>query len=88
MFVLFSKRPLNNGSKGFRFCFKVGYYKNGKENLLINRQGKYIKRATKSRGIGAGMGDCFYQLHLFRRSLYVEHKWNRASARRLHHFAG
>ena len=86
MILLFLKRPLNNGSKGFRYCFKVGFYFTGKTKYIINKQGKYIKRVSKSNGYKFNLGICFNRLDFGKRSLYFYR--NEKSVRKVHHFAG
>ena len=72
MFVLVATKPLNDGTKGFRFNF-------------LGVKGLYRKRNKKSRGWfkyePLGTMNAY---HLGKRSLYVEH----AYGRKLYHFAG
>jgi len=79
MFVLFATKPLNDDTKGFRFNFL------GVKGLTRKRQ---AGRKNSSRGFKISLGDCMTNVHLRRRSVYIEHKFNRSSERRLHNFAG
>ena len=75
MFVLFATKPLNDGTKGFRFNFA------GIKGLTRKR--KNLKRSFKIDSSG-----CMTALHLGKRSLYIERKPNRKTDRKLCHFAG
>lgn len=79
MFVLFATKPLNDGTNGFRFNFA------GVKGLTRKRQ---PNRKDSSRGYKIIKGDCTTQLHLGKRSIYIEHKPNRSTERKFHHFAG
>jgi hypothetical protein len=46
------------------------------------------KRKTFSRGFKLEAGNCMTALHLGKRTVYFERKPNRASTRRVRHFAG
>mgnify|MGYP006228630637 CR=1 FL=1 len=75
MFVLFATKPLNDGTKGFRFNF-------------AGIKGLTRKRKTLGRGFKVTRNDCMTAVHLGKRTVYVEHKPNRNTQRRLRHFAG
>ena len=72
MFIILAPKPLNDGTKGFRFNF-------------LGQKGFYRKRASTSRGWNVQQGDTFKQYHMGKRTLAFEHK---APARQLRHFAG
>ena len=75
MFVLFATKPLNDGTKGFRFNF-------------AGIKGLTRKRKALGRGFKVIRNDCMTAVHLGKRTVYVEHKPNRNTQRRLRHFAG
>ena len=79
MFVLFATKPLNDGTQGFRFNFA------GIKGLTRKRK---PNRKDSNRGYKIVKGECTTQLHLGRRSVYVEHKPNRQTKRKLCHFEG
>jgi len=58
MFILFATKPLNDGTKGFRYNF-------------LGKKGLYRKRNTTSR-YGVTQGDCMKGYHFGKRSLYIE----------------
>jgi len=75
MFVLFATKPLNDGTNGFRFNF-------------AGVKGLTRKRKHASRGFKITRNDCMTALHLGKRTIYVEQKFNRNTKRKLCHFAG
>jgi len=76
MFVLFATKPLNDGTRGFRFNF-------------LGNKGLIRRRDHRSRGVSFyNRGACMTAHHLFKTSLYVEHNRNRNSERKFWHFAG
>ena len=75
MFVCFATKPLNDGTKGFRFNF-AGF------------KGLTRKRMNLSRGFAIERGKCTTKIHLGKRSIYIEQKPNRIGKRRIRHFAG
>tara|TARA_R100000315_G_scaffold58072_1_gene33032 strand:- start:160 stop:387 length:228 start_codon:yes stop_codon:yes gene_type:complete len=75
MFVLFATKPLNDGTQGFRFNF-------------AGVKGLTRKRKHSSRGFKITRNDCMTALHLGKRTIYVEQKFNRNTKRKLCHFAG
>lgn len=75
MFVIFATKPLNDGTKGFRFNF-------------VGNKGLYRKRKNLKRNFKIDRNGCMTAIHLGKRSLYVEHKSNRDTKRKLCHFAG
>lgn len=74
MFVLFATKPLNDGTKGFRFNFA------GFKGLVRVR--KNVSR------FGIAQGDCTKAIHAGKRSVYLESKPNRTKQRKFRHFAG
>ena len=72
MFVLFATKPLNDGTKGFRFNF-------------LGQKGLYRKRSILSRGIRRRNNPTMVAFDLCKRTLYLE-KYN--PKRKLSHFAG
>ncbi len=72
MFVILATKPLNDGTKGFRFNF-------------LGQKGFYRKRSTTSRGWCIQNGDTFKQYHMGKRTIAFEHK---QPIRGLRHFAG
>lgn len=72
MFAIVSTKPLNDNTKGFRFN-------------VLGRKGLVRKRKTLSRGLGKTVGPCTTAYHIFKTSVYVEHK---GTSRLFHHFAG
>ena len=74
MFVCIATKPLNDGTRGFRFN-------------LVGFKGLTRKRQSKKR-YGVQRGSCMTALHLGKRSVYLEQKPNRTSKRRIRHFAG
>lgn len=74
MFVLFATKDLNDGTNGFRFNF-------------AGIKGLTRKRVSIKRW-GISTGACMKAIHLGKRSVYVETKTNKPTARRIRHFAG
>ena len=72
MFVILATKPLNDGTKGFRFNF-------------LGNKGVYRKRKVKTR-YGISQGDCMKAYHFGKRSLYIEQATN--TQHKLYHFAG
>tara|TARA_R110000803_G_scaffold33467_1_gene73285 strand:+ start:305 stop:583 length:279 start_codon:yes stop_codon:yes gene_type:complete len=71
-------KRLNDGTRGVRF------------NVLPSTlaiKGLTRKRGNKSRGYKVTLGKCTNAVHFGKRSVYVEHKPNRASERKMHKFA-
>lgn len=75
MFVCLATKPLNDGTRGFRFN-------------IAGIKGLTRKRNTISRGWGIERGKCTTKIHLGKRTVYLERKPNRNSKRRIRHFAG
>ena len=75
MFVCFATKALNDRTDGFRFNF-------------AGIKGLTRKRKTLSRGYKIVRGKCMTALHLGKRTIYLEKKPNKASYRRVRHFAG
>ena len=75
MFVCFATKPLNDRTQGFRFNF-------------AGVKGLTRKRQSISRGYSVTVGKCTTQIHLGKRSIYIERKLNRNASRRIRHFAG
>ena len=72
MFVVVATKPLNDGTKGFRFN-------------VLGKKGLFRKRKALSRGWAVDKQGCMTVYHMGKASLYVEHKTSR---RKLKHFAG
>lgn len=72
MFAIIATKPLNDGTKGFRFNF-------------FGRKGLTRKRSCISRGYRIEHKKCMTAIHLGKRTVYFEHK---ATSRKLQHFAG
>jgi len=72
MFVIFATKPLNDGTRGFRFN-------------LLGQKGLIRKRVWTKRGWKREEGKCTNAYHMGKVSLYLEHK---ETPRRLRHFAG
>jgi len=72
MFVIFATKPLDDGTKGFRFNF-LGY------------KGLTRKRKHTNRGYKINTGGCMKAIHLGKRTVYLEHN---STPRKLRHFAG
>lgn len=64
MFVLFATKPLNDGTKGFRFN-------------ILGKKGLYRKRNTKSRGLDFKSLSTMNAYHFGKRSFYVNHDHGR-----------
>lgn len=75
MFVCFATKSLNDGTNGFRFNF-------------AGIKGLTRKRTTLSRGWGVERGKCTTKIHMGKRTIYIERKFNRTGQRRIRHFAG
>ena len=61
MFLIVATKPLNDGTKGFRFN-------------VLGQKGFYRKRANKSNGIKTQRGNTFYQINEGKRTLAFERK--------------
>ena len=75
-------KPLNDDTKGFRLCIKLGLGKTlGSKsfNLLVRI------RKKKSNGLKLTSGNCFNSLHMFKTTIHVEKK---RTVDPLGHFAG
>ena len=76
MFVILATKPLNDGTRGFRFN-------------ILGLKGLVRRRKNKSRGISMfNRDDCMTAHHLFKTSVYIERKHNRDTERKFMHFAG
>jgi hypothetical protein len=75
MFVIFATKPLNDGTKGFRFN-------------MLGMKGMLRKRKHLSRGYRVEMGKAMRKVHLGKVTVYLETKGNSHSVRQLRHFAG
>jgi hypothetical protein len=73
MFLIVSTKPLNDGTKGFRFNL-LG--QKGLVRLRKHKSNGWFKRVSK---------DCMTTIHMGKLSVYAEHK---ATERKLWHFAG
>ena len=76
-------KPLNDGTKGFRFNV-LGLVKG---LVRMRKKSNWHKDANKL-GFRFTTGDCMKQAHMLRLSVYIETKRNTRSARKLAHFAG
>jgi len=75
MFLILATKPLNDGTKGFRFNF-------------LGMKGLTRKRKHKSSGWKIVHKECMTAVHMGKRTVYLEQKPNRYALRRLFHFAG
>ena len=75
MFAIIATKPLNDGTKGFRFN-------------ILGKKGLLRKRKFKSRDFSIVKDDCMTGIHMGKISLYVEHKPNTRTVRVFRHFAG
>lgn len=75
MFIIFATKPLNDGTKGFRFN-------------AFGFKGMVRKRKILSRGVGVSKGKAMTALHLGKLTVYLEATRNKYSIRQLRHFAG
>jgi len=71
-FFILAAKPLNDGTKGFRFN-------------AFGQKGLIRLRKRKSNGFNVKTDDCMTRVNLGRLSVYFEHN---ATIRRLRHFAG
>jgi|TARA_R110001606_G_C14839607_1_gene585555 hypothetical protein len=74
MFICIATKPLNDRTDGFRFN-------------LLGLKGLTRKR-QKVRRWGLAKGKSMQAVHLGKRSIYLEKSANKASTRRVRHFAG
>jgi len=75
-FTCIAIKPLNDGTKGFRFN-------------LLGLKGLTRKRQFKSRGFKLfDRSDCMVGFHFWKRTVWFETKRNTNSVRKLWHFAG
>ena len=74
MFVCIATKPLNDGTRGFRF--NVAGFK-----------GLTRKRIHEKR-YGIYKGECMTAYHFGKRSIYIEKPTNKRASRRVRHFAG
>ena len=72
MFIIFATKPLNDGTKGFRFNF-------------LGKKGLVRIRKRKNNGWKITHDDCMSVVHMGKASAYFEKK---KTERKLHHFAG
>jgi len=75
MFVILATKPLNDGTKGFRFNF-------------LGKKGIVRQRKLKSNGIKFTKGDCMNAYHIGKTTVYTEQSVNKTSARKFCHLAG
>lgn len=73
MFYIIATKPLNDGTKGFRFN-------------VLGKKGLVRKRKAVSRGYSVTSKGCTKQIHMGKLSLYLEKKKN--VGRKFYHFAG
>ena len=75
MFVILATKPLNDGTKGFRFNF-------------LGKKGIVRRRKLQSNGIKFVKGDCMNAYHIGKTTVYTEQSVNKTSARKFCHLAG
>ena len=75
MFVILATKPLNDGTKGFRFNF-------------LGKKGIVRRRKLQSNGIKFTQGDCMNAYHIGKTTVYTERTVNKTSARKFCHLAG
>jgi hypothetical protein len=75
MFVIVATKPLNDGTKGFRFN-------------VLGIKGLVRKRKYISRGLQYCSHKCMTGVHIGRLSVYVQRSANKQSTRMIRHFAG
>lgn len=71
-FLICAAKPLNDGTKGFRFNF-------------FGQKGVVRLRKHKSNGFNIQSKDCMTRINLGKLTVYMEHN---LTIRRLRHFAG
>ena len=71
-FLICAAKPLNDGTKGFRFNF-------------FGQKGVVRLRKYKSNGFNIQSKDCMTRINLGKLTVYMEHN---LTIRRLRHFAG
>lgn len=72
VFLIIAAKPLNDGTRGFRFN-------------IFGQKGVLRLRKLKSNGFNVQSKDCMTRINLGKLSVYFEHG---ATIRRLRHFAG
>lgn len=72
MFAILATKPLNDGTKGFRFN-------------VMGKKGIVRRRKIKSNGFNMSHKDCMTKINLGKVTVYLEHK---ETIRLLRHFAG
>ncbi len=75
MFVILATKPLNDGTKGFRFNF-------------FGKKGIVRQRKLQSNGIKFTKGDCMNAYHFGKTTIYTEQPVNKTTARKFCHLAG
>ena len=75
MFVILATKPLNDGTKGFRFNF-------------FGKKGIIRRSKLQSYGIKFVKGDCMNAYHIGKTTIYTELSTNTSSGRRFRHVAG
>ena len=75
MFVILATKPLNDGTKGFRFNF-------------FGKKGIVRQRKLKSNGIKFTKGDCMNAYHFGKTTVYTELSTNTTTGRKFRHVAG
>ena len=76
MFAIIATKPLNDGTKGFRFNF-------------LGVKGVYRKRKNVSRGFKVrDNGKSMIAYDVYKRTVYIETDRNKMTGRVLRHFAG
>jgi len=72
LFLIIAAKPLNDGTKGFRFN-------------ILGQKGLVRLRKRKSNGFNVKTDNCMTRVNLGKLSVYFEHS---LTIRRLRHFAG
>ena len=75
MFVILATKPLNDGTKGFRFNF-------------LGKKGIVRRRKLQSNGIKFVRGDCMNAYHIGKTTVYTERSTNTTTGRKFRHVAG
>ena len=79
MFVLFTTKPNSDGTKGFRYVFKLF----GRSAVGIYRKRKHLSVPMSKR-----QGKCSTIFNIGKLYLTIEQSTNKTSSRKFRHFAG
>ena len=75
MFVILATKPLNDGTKGFRFNF-------------FGKKGIIRRRKLQSNGIKVTKGDCMNAYHIGKTTVYTEKSSNTTNGSKFRNVAG